>query len=81
MFRTRAQPGLSSEQVKFALCLKRPTINLTSVQTRFKRQGKFLNFYEVYEYSRKIFLFFKSYIDFSFGEIFFMNFHEVHEYF
>ena len=25
--------------------------------TRFERQGKFLNFYEVYEYFRKIFLF------------------------
>ena len=59
------QPGLSSEQVKFALGLKRPAINLTSVQTRFERQGKFLNFYEVYEYFRKIFLFL-SHIDFSY---------------
>ena len=65
------QPGLSSEQVKFALGLKWPTITLTSVQTRFERQGKFLNFYEVYEYFRTIFLFFESYIDFSF-EIFFL---------
>ena len=37
--------------------LTRPAITLTSVQTRFERQGKFLNFYEVYEYFRKIFLF------------------------
>ena len=51
------QPDLSSEQVKFALGLKRSTITLTSVQTRFERQGNFLNFYEVYEYFRKIFLF------------------------
>ena len=49
------QPGLSSEQDKFALGLKRPTITLTSVQARFERQGKFLNFYEVYGYFRKIF--------------------------
>ena len=74
------QPGLSIEHVKFALGLKRPTITLTSVQTRFERQGKFLNFYEVYEYFRKIFLFL-SHIDFSFEKFFFMNFHEVDEYF
>ena len=67
------QPGLSSEQVKFALGLKRPTITLTSVQTRFERQGKFLNFYEVYEHFRNIFLF-SSYIDFSFEKIFFNEF-------
>ena len=48
---------LSSNHVKFALGLKRPTITLTSVQTRFERQGKFLNSYKVYEYFRKIFLF------------------------
>ena len=58
------QPSLRSEQVKFALGLKRPTITLTSVQTRFERQGKFLNFYELYEYFRKIFLFL-SHIDLS----------------
>ena len=51
------QPGLSSEQVKFALGLERPTITLASVQTRIERQGKFLNIYEVYEYWRKIFQF------------------------
>ena len=52
----RWQPGLRNEQVKFALGLKRPTITLTSVQTRFERQGKFMNFYEFYVYFRKIFL-------------------------
>ena len=51
------QPGLSSAQVKFALGLKRPTITLTLVQTPFERQGKFSNFYEVYEHFRKIILF------------------------
>ena len=51
------QHGLCSEQVKFALGLNRSTITLTSVQTRFERQGKFLNFYEVYEYFREIFVF------------------------
>ena len=74
------QPGLSSGQVKFALGLKRPTITLTSVQTRFERQGKFFNFYEVYEYFRNIF-FFESYVYFSFENFFLMNFHEVYEYF
>ena len=55
------QPGLSSEQVKFALCLKRPTITLTSVQTRSERQDKF-------------WIFMKSYIDFSFEKFFFYEF-------
>ena len=45
-----------------------------------ERQGKFLNFYEVYEYFLKIFLFF-SHIDFFSIIFFFMNFHEVYEYF
>ena len=52
-----------------------------------------MNFHEVYEFFRKIFLFlsywlhfkkfsfFRSYIDFSFQKIFFINFHEVYEYF
>ena len=53
----RWQPGLRNEQVKFALGLKRPRITSTSVQTRFKRRSKFLNFYEIYEYFQKIFLF------------------------
>ena len=74
------QPGLSSEQVKFALGLKGPSITLTSVQTRFERQGKILNFYEAYEYFRKIFLFL-SYINFHLKKKFFMNFHEFYEYF
>ena len=64
------QPGLSSEQVKFALGLKRPTITLTSVQTCFERQGKILNFYEAYKYFWEIFLF-SSHIHFSFKNDFF----------
>ena len=75
------QPGLSSEQVKFSLGLKRPTITLTSVQTRFERQGKFLNFHEVYEYFRKIFHFLSHILIFHSKIFFFMNFHEVYEYF
>ena len=75
------QPGLSSEQVKLALGLERPTIFLISVQTRFERQGKFLNFYEVYEYFRKIFLFLSHILIFHSKIFFFMNFHEVYEYF
>ena len=71
------QPGLSSEQAKFALGLKRPTITLTSVQTRFKCQGKFLNFYEVYGYFRKIF--FYHILIFHLKTFFFMNFHKVYE--
>ena len=51
----RWQPGLRNEQVKFTLGLKWPTITLTSMQTRFEHQGKFMNFYEIYEYFRKIF--------------------------
>ena len=75
------QPGLNSEQVKFALGLKRPTITSTSVQTRLERQGKFLNFYEVYEYFWKICLFFSYILIFHSKFFFFMNFHEVYEYF
>ena len=72
------QPGLRSEQVKFRLGLERPTITSTSVQTRFERQGKFLNFYEVFS---KDFSFFESYIDFSLQKILLMNFYEAYEYF
>ena len=68
------QPSLSSEQVKFALGLKRPTIILTSVQTCFERQGKFLNFYEVYEYFWKIFLFLSHILIFHLKQIFFYEF-------
>ena len=49
---TLRQPGPSSEQVKFALGLERPTTKLTSVQTRFERQGKFwifMNFMSIFE--------------------------------
>ena len=53
--------------------LTRPAITLTSVQTRFERQGKFLNFYEVYEYFRKIFLFLGRILIFHF-KIFFYEF-------
>ena len=75
------QPGLSSQQVTFALGLKRPTITLTLVQTRFECQGKFLNFYEVYEYFRKISLFLSHILIFHLKKFFVMNFHEVYEYF
>ena len=77
---SQCEPGLSSEQVKFALGLKRPTITLTSVQTRFERQGKFLNFYEVYEYFRKIFLFLSHILIFHLKKKILMNFHEVFKY-
>ena len=43
------------------------------MQTRFKRQGKFMNFYEVYEYFRKIFLFL-GHIIFHFKIFFFYEF-------
>ena len=77
----RWQSGLCNEQVKFALGLKRPTITLTSVQNRFERQGKFLNFYKVYEYFRKIFIFLGRILIFHFKNFFVMNFYEVYEYF
>ena len=75
------QPGLSSEQVKFALDLKRPTITSTSVQTRFERQGKFLNFYEVYEYFRNIFLISSNILIFHLKKFFSIDFHEAYQYF
>ena len=53
-------------------------VTLTLVQTRFERQGKFLNFYEVYEYFRKIFRFLSHILIFHLEKIFFMNFHEVY---
>ena len=68
------QPGLPSEQVKFALGLKRLTITLTSVQTRFERQGKFLNFHEVHKYFRKIFLFLSHILIFNFKKMLFYEF-------
>ena len=75
----RWQPGFRNEQVKFELGLKWPTITLTLVQTRFESQGKFLNFYKIYEYFRKIFLFFGHTLIFHFKKFFLMKFHEVYE--
>ena len=65
------QPGLSSEQTKFALGLKRPTITLTSVQTRLNVKVRFWIFMMFMSIFGRFFFFF-SHIDFLCQNFFFL---------